>query len=46
MFVEVVPVVVDVVVRRPVGEVAMGLSGSGRELDAEVDGSRGGDVVR
>ena len=31
---------------RPVGEAAMGLSGSGRELDVEVDGSRRGDVVR
>ena len=31
---------------RPVGEVAIGLSGSGRELDVDVDGSRGGDVVR
>ena len=31
---------------RPVGEVAMGISGSGRELDADVDGSLGGDVVR
>ena len=31
---------------RPVGEVAMGLSGSGRELDAEVDRSRRGDVLR
>ena len=40
MFVEVVPVVVDVC--RPVGEVAMNLSGSGRALDAEVDGSCGG----
>ena len=32
--------------RRPVGEVAMGLSGSRREVDAEADGSLGGDVVR
>ena len=31
---------------RPVGEVAIGLSGSGRELDVDVDGSRGGGVVR
>ena len=31
---------------RPVGEVAIGLSGSGRELDVNVDGSRGGGVVR
>ena len=31
---------------RPVGEVAIGLSGSGRELDADVDGSRGGGVAR
>ena len=31
---------------RPVGEVAVGLSGSGRELDVDVDGSRGGGVVR
>ena len=30
----------------PVGEVAIGLSGSGRELDVDVDGSRGGGVVR
>ena len=31
---------------RPVGEVAIGLSGSGRELGIHVDGSRGGGVVR
>ena len=31
---------------RPVGEVAIGLSGSGRELEVDVDGSRGGGVVR
>ena len=31
---------------RPVGEVAIGLSGSGRELDVDVDGSRGGGVAR
>ena len=31
---------------RPVGEVAMGLPGSGRELDVDVNGSRGGGVVR
>ena len=31
---------------RPVGEVAMGLSGSGREVDVGVDGRRGGDVAR
>ena len=31
---------------RPVGKVAIGLSGSGRELDVDVDGSRGGGVVR
>ena len=31
---------------RPVGEVAIGLSGSGRELDVDVDGTRGGDVAR
>ena len=31
---------------RPVGEVAIGLSGSGRGLDVDVDGSRGGGVAR
>ena len=31
---------------RPVGEVAIGLSGSGCELDVDVDGSRGGGVAR
>ena len=31
---------------RPVGGVAMGLSGSGRELDVDVHESRGGDVAR
>ena len=31
---------------RPVGAVAMGLSGSGREVDVGVDGSLGGDALR
>ena len=31
---------------RPVGEVAMGLSGSGRQINVDVGGRRGGDVVR
>ena len=44
VLVEVVLVVVGCC--RPVGEVAIGLSGSGRELDVDVDGSRGGGVVR
>ena len=30
---------------RSVGEVGIGLSGSGRELDVDVDGSRGGGVA-
>ena len=37
-------VVVDVA--RLVGELAIGLSGSGRELDVDVDGSCGSDVAR
>ena len=30
---------------RPVGDIALGLSGSGRELDVKVHASRGGDVA-